>query len=336
VRAAATAINQRAASRRLTRKGCIEMKIVEAHDVHRVLNFPDLVQALRTTFGQPAGTPRRTVYRLDESDPYHDAFAVLPAWSAEVIGVKAFTYLPSNAPKGRQILHSKILLFDRETGAPLALVDGTSVTYWRTAAVAALAADYLARRDVQRLLVCGTGNLAPYMILAHASVRNYTEIAVWGRDAQKAALTVQATAAKQSGLNLRVATDLEAEARNADVISCVTASREPLIRGEWVRPGTHTDFFGNHERKYRECDSNLVVKSRLYVDSRANTMNEAGEILLPIEEGRIQENHVLGELADLCAGRVKGRDNNSEVTMFKSVGTALSDLAAAAAVTQKI
>jgi 1-pyrroline-2-carboxylate reductase [NAD(P)H] len=313
-----------------------EMKIVEADDVHRVLNFPDLVQALRATFGQPAGTPRRTVYQLDESDPYHDAFAVLPAWSSEVIGVKAFTYLPSNAPKGRQILHSKILLFSRSTGAPLALVDGTSVTYWRTAAVAALASDYLARRDAERLLICGTGNLAPYMLLAHASVRSYSDIAVWGRDATKAAGVVRAVFARRSDLKVRVATELEAEARGADVISCATAAKEPLIRGDWVRPGTHTDFFGNHERKYRECDTELVAKSRLYVDSRANTMNEAGEILVPIEEGRIQESHLLGELADLCSGRVGGRCDNNEITLFKSVGTALSDLAAAAAVIKKV
>ena len=308
------------------------MKVIEADDVHRVLTFPVLIAALRKAFAEPAGTPRRTVYRLDEDDPHHDAFAVLPAWTREVIGVKAFTYLPSNAPKGRQILHSKILLFDRETGAPLALVDGTSVTYWRTAAVAGLAADFLARRDVERLLVCGTGNLAPYMILAHASVRGYREILVWGRDPARAARTVDQVREKRPDLDLRVATDLERAARDADVISCATASGEPIIKGAWVKPGTHTDFFGNHERTHRECDTELVVKSRVYVDSRANTMNEAGEILVPIEEGRITEKHVIAELADLCSGRAGGRGSAAEVTLLKSVGTALSDLAAANAV----
>lgn len=311
------------------------MKIIEANDVHRVLNFPDLVEALRATFGAPAGTPRRNLYHLEENDPFHDAFAVLPAWSQDVIGVKAFTYLPSNAPKGEKILHSKILLFSRSNGAPLALVDGTSVTYWRTAAVAALGADYLARKDVKRLLICGTGNLSSYMTLAHAAVRDYTDIALWGRDAGRAKSAVAAIQAQRPDLNVRVAGELEQEARQADVISCATAAKQPLILGAWVRPGTHTDFFGNHERKNRECDSELVVKARVYVDSRANVMNEAGEILIPIEEGRIGEDHVVGELAELCAGTVKGRESAKEITLFKSVGTALSDLGAAQLVTER-
>lgn len=311
------------------------MKVIEAPDVHRVLNFTDLVETIRATFGRPAGTPRRTLYHLEEGDPYHDAFAVLPAWSADVIGVKAFTYMPSNAPKGRPILHSKILLFDRDTGAPLALVDGTSVTYWRTAAVAALAADYLARKDVKTLLVCGTGNLAPYMTLAHASVRAYEDIAIWGRNAKNAAKVVQIVKGKRPELNVRVASDLEAAVGAADVISCATAATQPVIFGAWVKPGTHADFIGNHERKNRETDTELVVKSRVYVDSRANTMNEAGEILLPIAEGRITEDHVIGELADLCSERVGGRRTTDEITLFKSVGTALSDLAAAGLVTQR-
>ena len=311
------------------------MNVIEAADVHRVLTFPTLVEAIRTTFGQPAGTPRRTLYQLREDDPFHDAFAVLPAWSADVIGVKAFTYLPSNAPKGRPVLHSKILLFDRDTGAPLALVDGTSVTLWRTAAVSALAADYLARVDAKSLLVCGTGNLAPYMTLAHASVRSYDDIAIWGRNADKAAAVAKAVSAKRPDLRVRVVTDLEAAARAADVISCATASKQPVILGAWVKPGTHTDFIGNHERMHRETDTDLVVKSRVYVDSRANTMNEAGEILLPIQEGRITDDHVIAELADLCSGRAAGRERDDDTTLFKSVGTALSDLAAAHLVTQR-
>jgi 1-pyrroline-2-carboxylate reductase [NAD(P)H] len=311
------------------------MKIIEAADVHRTLDFPGLIDTIRGTFGKPAGTPRRTVFRLDESSSDHDAFAVLPSWSQDVIGVKAFTYLPSNAKKGRPILHSKILLFSRETGAPLALVDGTSVTYWRTAAVAGLAADYLARRDAERLVVCGTGNLSSYMVLAHASVRTYKDIAVWGRNPAKAAATVEAVKAKRPELKCRVVQDLEPAVRAADVISCATASHDPVILGAWVRPGAHTDFFGNHERTHRECDTELVVRSRVYVDSRANVMNEAGEILLPIAEGRIGENHVLGELSELCSGAVRGRQTDDEITLFKSVGTALSDLAAADLVTRR-
>jgi len=312
------------------------MRVIEENDVRRVLNFPDLVEALRKGFGSPAGTPRRMVFPLDEGGSSHDAFAVLPAWTGEVIGVKAFTYLPSNAAKGRDILHSKILLFDRETGKPLDLVDGTSVTYWRTAAVAGLAASYLARPDAGRLLVCGTGNLAPYMALAHESVRPLTDIGIWGRDAEKAARTAKEIAGQRPGINCYPVTDLEAEAREADIISCVTASHDPIIHGEWIRPGTHTDFFGNHERTGRECDTEMVLKARVFVDSRANVLNEAGEILIPMGEGRIGEDHVLGELAELCSGAVRGRTSTEEITLFKSVGTALSDVIAARLVSQGV
>jgi 1-pyrroline-2-carboxylate reductase [NAD(P)H] len=313
----------------------MSMKIIEADEVDRVLNFPDLVEAIRTAFGSTAGTPRRIVFRLDDVGSGNDAFAVLPAWNAEVIGVKAFTYLPGNAAKGRAILHSKILLFDRESGAPFAVVDGTSVTYWRTAAVAAVAADYLARRDASRLLVCGTGKLAPFMALAHASVRPIRTVRVWGRDGDKAALTVETLRARRPDLSYRVVDSLEPAVREADVISCATGAHEPIIFGDWVQPGTHTDFCGNHERSGRECDSTLIEKSCAYVDSRANVLNEAGEFLIPIGEKRITADHIKGELAELCSGAARGRDSDADITLFKSVGTALSDLAAAQLVTQR-
>ncbi|HEX7119573.1 MAG TPA: ornithine cyclodeaminase family protein [Longimicrobiales bacterium] len=311
------------------------MRVIEATDVHRVLEFPPLVEALREAFGSPAGTPQRMMFPLSAGES-RDAFALLPSWNGDVIGVKAFTYLPGNAAEGRDILHSKIILFDRRTGEPLDLVDGTSVTFWRTAAVAALAADYLARRDARRLLVCGTGNLAPYMALAHASVRPIEEVVIWGRNPAKAERAIERILEKRPELRCRVAGDLETEAGAADVISCVTASHEPIILGRWVRPGTHTDFFGNHERDGRECDTELVAGSRVYVDSRVNVLAEAGDLLIPIAEGRFTEDGVLGELSELCSGAVPGRGSDDEITLFKSVGTALADLAAAHLVSRSL
>ncbi|MEX1184365.1 MAG: ornithine cyclodeaminase family protein [Gemmatimonadota bacterium] len=312
------------------------MRIIEAEDVQRVLDFPAVIEALRKAFGSPAGTPPRTMYKLDKDPASSDVFALLPSWTEEAIGVKAFTYLPSNAAKGRKILYSKVLLFDRETGEPLALVDGTFVTYWRTAAVGALAADYLARKDARRLVVCGTGNLAPYMTLAHASVRPITDVGIWGRTPGKAAQTIERIREKRPDLNCTVVTDLAAAVGEADIVSVATASKTPVVLGAWVKKGTHTDFFGNHERHVQECDSDLVAKSRLYADSRDNVMNEAGEILIPISEGLIPANPIIGDLADLCSGRVKGRGSDDETTLFKSVGTPLSDLATAQLVAKRV
>jgi 1-pyrroline-2-carboxylate reductase [NAD(P)H] len=294
-----------------------------------------VIEALRSTFGGHASAPPRLMFRLD-GEKSHDVFALLPAWSDDVIGVKAFTYLPGNADQDRDVLHANILLFDRKSGVPLALVEGRSVTFWRTAAMAALAADYLARKDASRLLVCGTGNLAPYMALAHAAVRPIREIGIWGRSRDKAARVVEELRGRRTDLDIQVVEDLEAAAREADVISCATASRTPIILGEWVQPGTHADFIGNHERDARECDTDLVVKSRVYVDSRVNVLKEAGEILIPISEGRLKEEDVVGELSELCAATVAGRASDEEITLFKSVGTALADLAAARLVAGRV
>lgn len=311
------------------------MRVIEAADVHRVLEFPLVIEALRATFGGEASAPPRLMYRLD-GDRSHDVFALLPAWSDDVVGVKAFTYLPENATKGDEVLHANILLFDRKSGVPLALVEGRSVTFWRTAAMTALAADYLARRDATRLLVCGTGNLSPYLALAHAAIRPVREIGIWGRSREKAARVVEELRGRCADLDIRVVDDLASVASESDIICCATASREPIILGEWVRPGTHASFIGNHERDARECDTEMVVKSRIYVDSRVNVLNEAGEILIPIAEGRLRESDVVGELSELCAGRVAGRASEEEITLFKSVGTALADLAAARLVAQRV
>lgn len=275
------------------------------------------------------------MYRLD-GDRSHDVFALLPAWSDDVVGVKAFTYLPDNAGRGDEVLHANILLFDRKSGAPIAIIEGRSLTFWRTAAMTALAADYLARKDAARLLVCGTGNLAPYMALAHAAVRPIREIGIWGRSGDKAARVVEELRGRRTDLDIQVVEDLEAAARRADVISCATASRTPIILGDWVQPGTHVGLIGNHERDARECDTEMVVKSLVYVDSRVNVLNEAGEILIPIGEGRLRESDIMGELSELCAGTVSGRETADDVTLFKSVGTALADLAAARLVAQRV
>lgn len=313
----------------------VEVRVIEAADVHRALEFPALIDALRSTFGGRASAPPRSMYRLD-ADQSHDVFALLPAWSDEVIGVKAFTYLPDNAEKGADVLHANILLYDRKSGVPLALVEGRSVTFWRTAAMTALAADYLARKDASRLLICGTGNLAPYLALAHAAVRPVHEIGIWGRNPEKAERVVESLRRDRDDLDVSAVNDLEAAARRADIIVCATASRDPIILGEWVRPGTHVSLIGNHERNARECDTELVVKSRIYVDSRVNVLNEAGEILIPIEEGKLSESDVIAELSELCAGTAAGRASREEITLFKSVGTALADLAAAQLVAQRV
>ena len=304
------------------------MKIISADDVHKATAFPDLIQQLRAAYGSSYTMPQRQVYLLDENDPgNHDAFAMLPSWNDEIIALKSFTYFPDN-PAPWKSLYSKIMLFDRKHGEPLALVDGTSCTFYRTAAMSALAADFLARKNAETLLLVGTGNLASYLLKAQASVRPLKKIMVWGRNSEKADAVIKAVA-NDLDLELEAVSNLEKACASADIIVCATGSPDILIYGDWIKPGTHTDFLGNHHPDKRECDSTLVCKSSVYVDTYINCFKEAGEILVPIEEGVFSKEDVIAEISELCAGTASGRQNDDEITLFKSVGSALSDLVAA-------
>lgn len=306
------------------------MKILTDDHVHAALRFPEFIDSLRDCFAGGFTMPPRQVLALDPSSGGHEAFAMLPSWNDEVIALKAFTYFPENRAPHRS-LYSKILVFDRAHGQPLALVDGVSVTCWRTAGVSALASRFLSRRESSSLLLLGTGNLAPYLIRAHASVRPLASVEVWGRDRGKAEAVVERMAAEFPAIRFRVAIDLAASCEAADIVVSATGSAEILVRGAWLRPGTHCDFLGNHHATKRECDTEVVTRSRVFVDTRANCLREAGELLVPMGEGAFAAEDVVGELAELCRGSVTGRRSAEELTMFKSVGCALGDLCGALA-----
>ncbi len=306
------------------------MKILTDDHVHAALRFPDFIDALQETFASKFTMPPRQVMLLDPDSGSHDAFAMLPSWNQEVIALKAFTYFPDNQPPHRS-LYSKILVFDRQHGEPLALVDGSSVTYWRTAGVSALASRFLSRPESETLLLLGTGNLAPYLIRAHASVRPLKRVLIWGRSAAKAQAAIAKMSAELPELDFAVMEDLASACGQADIVVSATGSPDILIRGAWLREGTHADFLGNHHATKRECDTEAVTRSRVYVDTRANCFKEAGEILVPVTEGAFDLDQVVGELSELCSGKVPGRQSEKDITLFKSVGCALGDLCGALA-----
>jgi 1-pyrroline-2-carboxylate reductase [NAD(P)H] len=301
------------------------MKIIDKEQVHQSLTYEGLIKALKKGFSEDYQMPARQVYELLAGDPAHNAFAVLPAWNDKVIGVKAFTYFPQNSEKGLDSLYSKIMIFSRQTGEPLAILDGTSITFWRTACISALASNYLSNRESRHLFILGSGNLAPYIIAAHLAVRKITRVSIWARKESKAQVIATKLSIEYPDVKFSVVNEIESCAREADVISCATGASEPLIMGEWLSPGTHLDLIGNHHSNKRECDSLAIIKSKVYVDSKINVLNEAGELLIPIANGEISKDHVQAELSDLCKG-TPGRTSASDITLFKSVGTALSDL----------
>jgi 1-pyrroline-2-carboxylate reductase [NAD(P)H] len=307
------------------------MEILSAADVHASLRWPDLIDTLRHTYANPYTMPQRQVMRLNDDPTNHDAFALLPSWNDEMIALKAFTYFPNNSAP-HPSLHSQILLFHRNHGQPLALIDGSSVTYWRTAGISALASHFLSRKNSQTLLLLGSGNLAPHLIRAHASIRPLSRILLWGRSPEKVQTLLDTLAEEFPQIHFTRVSDLPSACAEADIIVCATGSQEILLRGAWIRPGTHVDLLGNHHANHRECDTELVVRSKVYVDTYLNCLKEAGEILLPIAEGVFRQEQILGELANLCTGKAPARQSEEDITLFKSVGAALGDLATAQAV----
>ncbi|TPH14040.1 ornithine cyclodeaminase family protein [Litorilituus lipolyticus] len=313
------------------------MKVISAEQVHQSLNFADLVPLLKDSFSKPFHMPQRQVHLLAPEDKSsHDAFALLPSWNEDVIGNKAFTYFPDNAEKyDLPGLFSKVMLFKRQTGEPLALVDGTSITYWRTAAISALASQLLSRENSRHLMLFGTGNLSTYIIHAHLSVRDISKVTIWGRSLSKVNNIIEEMSAHYPQVEFVASTTVDEECMQADIICCATGSKIPLFNGELIKPGCHIDCLGNHVASARECDTTSILRARVFVDSLTNTLNEAGELLIPMSEGVFKAEDIIGELADMCRKPELLRQSADEITLFKSVGTAISDLVAAYQVYQR-
>ena len=302
------------------------MRIITAAEVEAALDFTDLIERLRETFRKGAEVPVRHHHAIGGGS---DATLLLmPAWQAgRHIGIKLVTVFPHNGEKSLPSVMGAYLLLDGNSGQPLAMIDGPTLTVKRTAAASALAASYLARPDCERLLMIGTGALAPYLIRAHATVRPICNVLVWGRNPDKA----EQLARRLDRRDFKVAAtqDLEAAVRGAHVISAATMTSEPLIRGDWLQPGQHVDLVGGFRPDMREADDTAIERARVFVDTREGACSEAGDIVQPLESGVLSAEDIAADLFDLTRGERAGRRYYDQITLFKSVGTALEDLGAA-------
>ncbi|MCZ4281391.1 ornithine cyclodeaminase family protein [Kiloniella laminariae] len=312
------------------------MQNINAQQVTETLDFPSLIEALNTAFKGNITVPQRHHHDMEQPGGQRESTLLLmPAWeSGKAVGVKLVTVSPENGKKNLPAIQGIYILFDGETGTPSALIEAKTLTARRTAAASALAASYLARAESQVLTMVGTGVLAPNLIEAHRAVRPIHEVIIWGRDLEKARVLAQEVTA--SGLTARASDDLEAAVRAADIISCATLSVEPLIKGDWLQPGQHLDLVGAYRPDMREADDIAVQRSSVFVDTRAGATKEGGDIVIPLRNGVLKEEGILADLFDLCRGQHSGRQNDQEITYFKSVGHALEDLAAAQLVDQRL
>ncbi len=296
----------------------------DAAQVHAALPWRALVDQLASAFARGAQVPVRHAHALGGAD----ALLLMPAWSDDALGVKLVTVMPGNAAHAVATVQATYLLLERATGRMLALLDGEALTLRRTAAASALAARYLARPESRRLLIVGTGQLAGWMARAHHALRpELTEIAIWGRNPQ--ARAELARSLNDEGLPAHACDELPSAVASADIVSCATTSTSAIVLGAWLQPGTHVDLVGAFKPDMRETDDAAVCRARVFVDTFAGALAEAGDLVQPLRDGRIARSHVLGELAQLVRGEVTGRISERDVTLFKSVGTALEDLAAA-------
>lgn len=311
------------------------MRMVSAEETRNSLDFPALVRTLEEAFAGDAEVPVRHHHSIPRPGEQDATLLLMPAWDTNgPTGIKIVRVTPGNAERGLPAIMGVYLLMNEVTGEPEAMIDGQMLTVRRTAAASGLGAHFLARKDSSRLLMVGTGALAPHLIEAHASVRPIREVKIWGRNPDKAARLADDLGSDE--LKVEAVEDLQTGVEWADVISCATLSREPLVRGDWMQPGQHLDLVGAFKPDMRETDDAAVKGCRIFVDTHAGALKEGGDIVQPLEAGTISKSDVVADLFELARGESPGRRSEDERTLFKSVGTALEDYAAAQQVLQRL
>lgn len=308
------------------------MRSIDAATVNAHLDPARLVASLKNAFCSKTHAPLRHHHHIPgKPDGPDTTLLLMPAWSDGTppahIGLKSVTVHPGNPAQGLASVQGVYLLLDGATGSPVALIDGPALTARRTAAASALAATFLARTDARRLLMIGTGRLAPELVRAHAAVRPIRDVTIWGRN--PATSRDLANQLASDSFEVNPVTDLEAAVRAADIVSCATTSLDPVFKGAWLRPGCHVDLVGGFRPDMREADDDAIARARVFVDTIEGATREAGDIVQPVESGALHPSDIEADLFGLCRQEHKGRESAKEITLFKSVGTALEDLAAA-------
>ena len=306
------------------------VRFVDAGTVARNLPFPDLIGTLRRAFAATdLMAPARNHYGLDALGAGHPVLLSMPAWSSRLgIGTKLVTVYPDNHKLGLPSIHGLYVLMDAATGRPEAVFDAGELTARRTAATSALASSFLSRPDSHTLLMIGTGRLSRVLPLAHATVRPLQRVLVWGRSADKARQTAQFL--QSQGLDAEPFESLERACAQADIISCATLSSQAILVGDWLKPGTHVDLVGAFTPRMRETDDHVFARANaVWCDTKQGVLAEGGDVIQAIASGALDAKRICGELTDLCRAEQAPLRAQQLITVFKSVGAALQDLAAA-------
>lgn len=302
------------------------MRNIDTEHTRQGLPFKSLVESIRVMFVKGCEVPQRHIHTIATTGETA-TMLLMPAWqTGGRLGIKTVNVFPSNVAIGLPGLHSTYLLYDANTGVPLAQMDGNEITSRRTAAASALAASMLSRKSSHRLLVIGAGRVASLLPEAYRTVREIQSVEVWDVNSSLAEQLVKRL--RHLGFDATVAESLEHAVRRADIISCATLSREPLVKGDWLRPGVHVDLIGGFTPEMRETDDECFRNSMVFIDTQ-EALIKAGDLLFPLNSGVLKREDVRATLEELCRGQHPGRRSETEITVYKAVGTALEDLAAA-------
>ena len=314
------------------------MRFITAPEIEIALDQKSLIEALRRAFrmgasARPYQAPLRNRFNIENVHADPTILLNMPSWQVDGdLGIKMVTVNTGNPAKGLPMVQGVYLFLDAGTGKVRGILEAEMITVKRTAAASALASSYLSRSDASRLLIVGAGALARHFIDAHRAVRPISDVLVWNRTPKRAEELVANYRLQEdaSALNsIGVTDDLEAAVSGADIVTCITASSEPVIFGDWVREGTHVDLVGAFSPDSRESDDTLVQKARIFVDTRTGALAEAGDLIIPMNNGLITEDDVAADLFDLTQGERDGRRFYDQITLFKNCGSAIEDLVAA-------
>tara|TARA_Y100001970_G_C14039972_1_gene753172 strand:- start:95 stop:1036 length:942 start_codon:yes stop_codon:yes gene_type:complete len=310
------------------------LKVYDRKDVASSLQYGILIETLREAFSSKITAPERVQHTIKNKNGSDATLLLMPAWKmGEHIGIKIVSVFPENTTQNMSAVNANYFLMNASNGKTIAIMDGTELTLRRTACASALAADYLVKKKADTLLMVGTGNLAPHMIKAHCVVRDYSRILIWGRNEKKAERLALSLDIKDKEIMAK--NDLEEALSYADVISCATLTQRPLIMGDWIKPGQHLDLVGAFTPDMAEADSKAITMSKIVVDTYEGALSESGELINALKEGCIKKKDILSDLRELVLEEKSIRNDSNDITLFKSVGTALEDLAAAELVIEK-
>jgi len=302
------------------------MRFVDAETIGQLATFPTLVDALEEGHRIPTDSMQDMLLSQPATNGGTDNILIRAAWQRQTaLGAKLATVFPANAGGTLPSVQGVYVLFDGTNGTPLSILDGTELTYWKTAADSALGSRCLSRENATELLIVGAGALAPHLIKAHCAVRSSIQrVTVWNRTPEKA--LALAKAAPVEGVVYNSVADLQSAVEGADIISCATMSELPLVLGSWLQPGQHLDLVGGYTATMRECDDEAITRARVFVDSRETTMDICGDIARPLQTGALIREDIEADLYDLCQDGLPGPRDVKDITLYKNGGGAHLDL----------